>query len=172
MECHEDQTPDHRADRRRRARPGHGRRVHPEPRLDGEGRCPVSSRHRRSARTSSTVARLEAPEVRPRAVPSIDCAVYEPHACSLLDSVPAMSPIGGPHLVRYTTSTHDQRAYLTKDSELIGRMLEVRITQALPHSLAALPLRVQLQVGLMHELGGVEGVALRLGPDVSAGQPP
>jgi 2-oxoglutarate/2-oxoacid ferredoxin oxidoreductase subunit alpha len=56
-------------------------------------------------------ARLEAPDVYERPVAPVDC-VYEPHACALPSDVPAMSAIGGPHLVRYTTSTHDQRAYL------------------------------------------------------------
>ncbi len=36
----------------------------------------------------------------------------------------AISPIGGPHVVRYTTSMHDERAYLTGDPEVIGRMME------------------------------------------------
>ena len=65
----------------------------------------------------------EAPVAVTRPVAPVDC-VYEPYACALPDDVQAMSPIGGSHLVRYTTSTHDQRAYLAKDPELIGRMLE------------------------------------------------
>ena len=68
-------------------------------------------------------ARAEAPPAFARPVAAVDC-VYEPHACSAPDQVPLMSPIGGPHLVRYTTSTHDQRAYLTGDPEIIGAMVE------------------------------------------------
>ena len=37
---------------------------------------------------------------------------YLPHAFSGPADVGPLSPIGGPHLVRYTTSMHDQRAYL------------------------------------------------------------
>ena len=68
-------------------------------------------------------AAKEAPVAVTRRLAPVDC-VYEPYACTLPDDVHPMSPIGGPHLVRYTTSTHDQRAYLAKDPELIGRMLE------------------------------------------------
>lgn len=67
-------------------------------------------------------ARAAAPAALPRPVAPVDC-VYEPHACTLPGEVHPMSPIGGPHLVRYTTSTHDQRAYLAKDPDLIARML-------------------------------------------------
>jgi len=69
------------------------------------------------------VVRRSAPAVVPRTVAPVDC-VYEPHACALLEEVGPMSPIGGPHLVRYTTSTHDQRAYLAKDPVLIEEMLD------------------------------------------------
>jgi len=67
--------------------------------------------------------RRNAPPVLARSVAPVDC-VYTPHACSLPDEVGPMSPIGGRHLVRYTTSTHDQQAYLAKDPALIGEMLE------------------------------------------------
>lgn len=67
-------------------------------------------------------ARAEAPPPFPRPVVAVDC-VYEPYACPMPDQVPPMSPIGGPHLVRYTTSTHDQRAYLTGDPEVIEQMV-------------------------------------------------
>jgi 2-oxoglutarate ferredoxin oxidoreductase subunit alpha len=56
---------------------------------------------------------------------------FVPHAFAALDEVAPMSPIGGPHLLRYTTSMHDERAYLTGDPEVIGRMmdhLEAKIT--------------------------------------------
>lgn len=68
-------------------------------------------------------ARQDAPPPFPRPVAPVDC-VYEPYACPAPDEVPPMSPIGGPHLVRYTTSTHDQRAYLTGDPDVIEQMVE------------------------------------------------
>jgi len=33
-----------------------------------------------------------------------------------------MSPFGGPHLVRFTTSTHDERGFLTKDPAKVDRL--------------------------------------------------
>lgn len=36
--------------------------------------------------------------------------------------VPAMSPFGGPHVVRFTTSSHDERGYLSKKPEDVGRL--------------------------------------------------
>jgi 2-oxoglutarate ferredoxin oxidoreductase subunit alpha len=40
---------------------------------------------------------------------------FAPCAYSALDGNAPMSPFGGPHLLRFTTSTHDERGYLTKD---------------------------------------------------------
>jgi len=45
-----------------------------------------------------------------------------------------MSPIGGPHLVRYTTSTHDQRAYLTGDPDIIEQMVNHYRDKILDHA--------------------------------------
>jgi 2-oxoglutarate ferredoxin oxidoreductase subunit alpha len=41
--------------------------------------------------------------------PFLPCAYPAP------DRNAPMSPFGGPHLLRFTTSTHDERGYLTKD---------------------------------------------------------
>jgi 2-oxoglutarate/2-oxoacid ferredoxin oxidoreductase subunit alpha len=49
---------------------------------------------------------------------------FVPHAFSSPAEVPAMSPFGGDHIVRYTTSTHDQAAYLSADPTVIGEMIE------------------------------------------------
>jgi len=38
--------------------------------------------------------------------------------------VPLFSPLGGPHVVRYTTSMHDQAGFLTKDPHIIAEMME------------------------------------------------
>jgi len=68
-----------------------------------------------AARVSPPVlARSVAPADRP----------YVPHAFSAPDDVAPLSPIGGPHLVRYTTSMHDERAWLTGDPAVIARMME------------------------------------------------
>ena len=39
-----------------------------------------------------------------------------------LDDVPPMSPFGGPHILRFTTSSHDARGYLTKDPQQLERL--------------------------------------------------
>lgn len=49
---------------------------------------------------------------------------YVPHAFTAPEDVAPLSPIGGPHLVRYTTSMHDQAASATGDPEVIARMME------------------------------------------------
>ncbi|MHB8869946.1 MAG: transketolase C-terminal domain-containing protein [Thermoleophilia bacterium] len=63
------------------------------------------------------------PPPRPRAAAPAD-TTYVPHAFSAPDDVAPLSPIGGPHLVRYTTSMHDERAWLTADPAVIARMME------------------------------------------------
>ena len=44
--------------------------------------------------------------------------------------VPAMSPIGGPHFVRFTTSSHDERGYLSKTAgevDVLNRRLAEKV---------------------------------------------
>ena len=50
--------------------------------------------------------------------------LYVPHAFTAAEDVAPLSPIGGPHLVRYTTSMHDQTPPATGDPEVIARMME------------------------------------------------
>jgi 2-oxoglutarate ferredoxin oxidoreductase subunit alpha len=48
---------------------------------------------------------------------------FIPHDFDKLTDVPAMSDIGGPHISRYTTSTHDKTAYLTTKPPIIQEMV-------------------------------------------------
>jgi 2-oxoglutarate ferredoxin oxidoreductase subunit alpha len=41
-----------------------------------------------------------------------------------LSEVPAMSPFGGPHILRFTTSTHDAFGHITKDPKQIQQLNE------------------------------------------------
>jgi 2-oxoglutarate ferredoxin oxidoreductase subunit alpha len=67
---------------------------------------------------------IELPErVERRRVPP-DQSPYLPHAFSSPEEVPAISDFGGPHVARFTTSTHDQAAYLTTDPETIQQMVD------------------------------------------------
>lgn len=49
---------------------------------------------------------------------------FVPHDFDKLTDVPAMSDIGGPHISRYTTSTHDKSAYLTTKPAIIQEMVD------------------------------------------------
>ena len=50
-------------------------------------------------------------------------AEFVPYRLKEPSEVPAMSPLGGPHLVRFSTSSHDERGYLTKDPQAVGPIL-------------------------------------------------
>lgn len=49
---------------------------------------------------------------------------FVPYRVSRPEEVPAFAPLGGSHLVRYTTSIHDERGHITKDSRTAGRAVE------------------------------------------------
>lgn len=62
------------------------------------------------------------PLVERRSVPAGESFV--PHAFRTPEEVPAMAAYGEDHVVRYTTSSHDQAAYLTADPNVIGEMID------------------------------------------------
>lgn len=47
---------------------------------------------------------------------------FIPYQTQALDQVPKMSPFGGPHLLRFTTSSHDKHGYLTKNTQDIEHL--------------------------------------------------
>ncbi|HEY79829.1 MAG TPA: pyruvate flavodoxin/ferredoxin oxidoreductase [Caldilineae bacterium] len=47
---------------------------------------------------------------------------YLPYAFEPIDAAPPASPFGGPHITRFTTSSHDEHGFLTKDPEKVGRL--------------------------------------------------
>lgn len=49
-------------------------------------------------------------------------ADFIPYHVDQLGDVPAMAHFGGPHVVRFTTSSHDERGYITKDPKAVGRL--------------------------------------------------
>ncbi len=69
---------------------------------------------------------LDAIELPPRPVRATpaDGGPYQPHAFDALEEVPPMAPFGGEHIVRYTTSTHDEAAFLTTDPAITQRMID------------------------------------------------
>ena len=73
-------------------------------------------------RVDLSKARREAPPLlaRPSAAAG---GTYVPHVTAPPDAVAPMSPYGGPHLVLYTTSSHDEQGIATGDPKTIGRMV-------------------------------------------------
>lgn len=59
--------------------------------------------------------------VRPRSQAPAEGA-FVPYRADTPDGVPPMSPLGGVHLVRFTTSSHDERGRLTKSSIEVNRL--------------------------------------------------
>jgi 2-oxoglutarate ferredoxin oxidoreductase subunit alpha len=59
--------------------------------------------------------------VREREAAPMDCT-FAPCDYPDVDRNVYMSPFGGPHLLRFTTSTHDERGYLTKVPDKVGRL--------------------------------------------------
>jgi 2-oxoglutarate ferredoxin oxidoreductase subunit alpha len=62
-------------------------------------------------------------KVRERAYADVE-AEFVPYRVSELDEVPGFSPYGGPHILRFTTSTHDEQGQLTKAPEKVRRLNE------------------------------------------------
>ncbi len=57
-------------------------------------------------------------------VPAPSHGDFVPYAIRELDQVPLFASVGGPHLVRFTTSTHDEYGFLVKDPVKVGRLNE------------------------------------------------
>jgi 2-oxoglutarate ferredoxin oxidoreductase subunit alpha len=47
-----------------------------------------------------------------------------PYCFDPIDASPAFSPVGGPHITRFTGSSHDEHGMLTKDPAKVGRLNE------------------------------------------------
>lgn len=60
----------------------------------------------------------------PRAADAAAAGDYRPYRYEPADAVPPLVPIGGDNLVRFTGSTHDERAFLTKDPPTVARLNE------------------------------------------------
>ncbi|MFC1936304.1 pyruvate flavodoxin/ferredoxin oxidoreductase [Chloroflexota bacterium] len=47
---------------------------------------------------------------------------FIPYQFPNLTDVPPMTPFGGPHLLRFTTSSHDERGYMSKQTDDLNRL--------------------------------------------------
>ena len=87
-------------------------------------RCPVfvlTDKEVASTMDTVEVSELTPLPVREREIADREC-FFQPCDYPAPDENAPMSPFGGPHLLRFTTSTHDERGYLTKDSTRVGRL--------------------------------------------------
>jgi 2-oxoglutarate ferredoxin oxidoreductase subunit alpha len=87
-------------------------------------RCPVFLlTDKEVASTMDTVETndLVTHPVRQREMATAECT-FKPCDYPAPDQNVGMSPFGGPHLLRFTTSTHDERGYLTKDPAKVERL--------------------------------------------------
>ena len=99
-------------------------------------RCPVfllTDKELFQAMTTVDVDGYEAPAVRERVIAGALAGgtsglrseeTYIPYRIASPDAVPEYAPIGGPHIVRFTGSTHDEHGFLTKDPAKVGRLNE------------------------------------------------
>ena len=99
-------------------------------------RCPVfllTDKELFQALTTVDVEAYEYPPVRERVIASPSRAEMSglrpeetlvPYRIGSPDGVPDYAPIGGPHIVRFTGSTHDEHGFLTKDPAKVGRLNE------------------------------------------------
>jgi 2-oxoglutarate/2-oxoacid ferredoxin oxidoreductase subunit alpha len=69
------------------------------------------------------VEAIEEVDVRQRVYASAS-SEFVPYRVDGLDGVPEFSPYGGPHLLRFTTSTHDEHGQLTKAPEKVRQLNE------------------------------------------------
>ena len=67
------------------------------------------------------VSEFSSVSVRDRPVAEAEC-FFHPCDYPQPDQNAPMSPYGGPHLLRFTTSTHDERGYLTKAPAKVERL--------------------------------------------------
>ena len=80
-------------------------------------------------KTTAQIPPSDAPKVRDRATAPA-AGEFIPYRIENLSEVAEMSPYGGPHTLRFTTSSHDEEAYLTKnppDIDALNRHLAAKI---------------------------------------------
>jgi 2-oxoglutarate ferredoxin oxidoreductase subunit alpha len=99
---------------------------------------------------------------------------FTPYRVTAADEVPVMSPVGGPHLVRFTTSTHDEHGQLTKNPKEV-RQLNERLAAKIEAHLDEIALvKADLQQGAETLVVGYGVTARAMGDAVqkarSAGQ--
>jgi 2-oxoglutarate ferredoxin oxidoreductase subunit alpha len=72
---------------------------------------------------------------------------FVPYRVSAPDEVPPMSAIGGPHIVRFTTSTHDEHGQLSKSPAQVRRLNERLAAKVEMHLDEITMVKADLQMG-------------------------
>ena len=70
-----------------------------------------------------------------------------PYRFDPIDASPAFNPIGGPHITRFTGSSHDEHGMLTKDPAKVGRLNEHLWRKIEDHTDEIVMTRADLQEG-------------------------
>ena len=92
--------------------------------------CILTDKELFQALSTADVSLFETPLVRerglavplPAGTPGLRAEeTYIPYRTATPDVAPEYAPIGGPHIVRFTGSTHDEHGFLTKDPAKVGR---------------------------------------------------
>ncbi|RME89182.1 MAG: pyruvate flavodoxin/ferredoxin oxidoreductase, partial [Anaerolineae bacterium] len=98
--------------------------------------------------TNATVeaSAFEAVPVRERRLAPAD-GEFVPYRLERPQDVPPMSPFGGPHLLRFTASAHDEYGYLTKDPHAIAPIHEHLAAKIYAHVDELALFRADLQEG-------------------------
>jgi 2-oxoglutarate ferredoxin oxidoreductase subunit alpha len=101
--------------------------------------------------TALTLTTVEVEEftpipVRERAYTSLD-KVFIPYRATTPDEVPDYSPFGGAHILRFTTSTHDEHGQLTKVPKKVGKLNERLAGKVEMHREEISMVRADLQPG-------------------------
>ncbi|MEN3037848.1 MAG: 2-oxoacid:acceptor oxidoreductase subunit alpha [Candidatus Kryptonium sp.] len=101
----------------------------------------VSSKELSMTRQRIDWSKVEKPKVIDRKYLPEDAEEYKPYYFEKVDDIPLFHPFGGKHIVRYTTSTHDEYGNLLTSPEKIQIMMEhldkkineEKIKQFFPH---------------------------------------
>ncbi len=86
---------------------------------------------------------------------------YLPYDWDPIDAVPPTSPFGGPHITRFTTSSHDEHGFLTKDPEKVRRLNDHLRLKILRH-------RHEMEFGIPDVQEGAETLFLSFGTTARA----
>jgi 2-oxoglutarate ferredoxin oxidoreductase subunit alpha len=96
--------------------------------------------------TTVPVDALLAAPVRERRLAS-DTEAFVAYQVDSPDEAPPMSPFGGAHIVRFSTSSHDEQGYMTKDPQAVGRLNEHLWAKIAQHVDETVDVQFDLQPG-------------------------